>query len=319
MHLQPDFFERPHCFALFCSSHSLFCRARQLISLLFNRSALFAKTTGVYPNNSLPRGLSPRGQSGNRAILSAHLPTTVHSPSRFSEPSPMDKRISSPDAAIANLKNGMTILMGGFGRCGIPENLIAAVKRKGTKDLTIVSNNAGVDGFGIGVLLEKRQVKKMVSTYVGENKLFEQLVTSGELQLELNPQGTFAERIRAGGAGIPGFYTPTGYGTMVAEGKETREFDGRQYVLERGIRGDFAFIKAWKGDRWGNLIYRKTARNFNPMMATAAEFVIAEVEELVELGTLDADNVHTPGIYVNAIFQGQKYEKRIERRTVRKG
>jgi 3-oxoacid CoA-transferase subunit A len=231
----------------------------------------------------------------------------------------MDKRIASADAALEALQDGMTILMGGFGLCGIPENLIAAVRRKGTKDLTSVSNNAGVDGFGIGILLEKRQVRKMVSTYVGENKLFEQLVTSGELELELNPQGTFAERIRAGGAGIPAFYTPTGFGTMVAEGKETREFDGRQFVMERGIRGDFAFIKAWKGDRWGNLIYRKTARNFNPMMATAAEFVIAEVEELVELGTLDADNVHTPGIYVNAIFQGQKYEKRIERRTVRKG
>ena len=231
----------------------------------------------------------------------------------------MDKRVASADAAIEKLRDGMTILMGGFGLCGIPENLIAAVQRKGTKDLTIVSNNAGVDGFGIGNLLEKRQVKKMVSTYVGENKLFEQLVTSGELQLELNPQGTFAERIRAGGAGIPAFYTPTGFGTMVAEGKETREFEGRQYVMERGIRGDFAFIKAWKGDRWGNLIYRKTARNFNPMMATAAESVIAEVEELVELGALDADNVHTPGIYVNAIFQGRRYEKRIERRTVRNG
>ena len=230
----------------------------------------------------------------------------------------MDKRNQSPDAGIKQIPDGATILMGGFGLCGIPENLIAAVRRKGIKDLTIVSNNAGVDDFGIGILLQNRQVKKMVSTYVGENKLFEQLVTSGELQLELNPQGTFAERIRAGGAGIPGFYTPTGVGTMVAEGKETREFDGRQYVLERGIRGDFAFVKAWKGDRWGNLIYRKTARNFNPMMATAAEYVIAEVEELVELGELDADNVHTPGIYVNAIFQGAGYEKRIERRTLRK-
>jgi 3-oxoacid CoA-transferase subunit A len=229
----------------------------------------------------------------------------------------MDKRIASADVGIEKLRDGMTILMGGFGLCGIPENLIAAVWRKGTKDLTIVSNNAGVDGFGIGLLLEKRQVRKMVSTYVGENKLFEQLVTRGELELELNPQGTFAERIRAGGAGIPAFYTPTGFGTMVADGKETREFDGRQFVMERGIRGDFAFIKAWKGDRWGNLIYRKTARNFNPMMATAAEFVIAEVEELVELGRLDADNVHTPGIYVNAVFQGARYEKRIERRTVR--
>src|SRR5713226_1762087 len=231
----------------------------------------------------------------------------------------MDKRVASADVGIENLRDGMTILMGGFGLCGIPENLIAAARRKGTKDLTIVSNNAGVDGFGIGILLEQRQVRKMVSTYVGENKLFEQLVTSGDLELELNPQGTFAERIRAGGAGIPAFYTPTGFGTMVAEGKETREFDGRHYVMERGIRGDFAFIKAWKGDRWGNLIYKKTTRNFNPMMAPAAEYVIAEVEELVELGTLDPDNVHTPGIYVNAIFQGEKYQKRIERRTVRKG
>ena len=231
----------------------------------------------------------------------------------------MDKRVASADVGIENLRDGMTILMGGFGLCGIPENLIAAARRKGIKDLTIVSNNAGVDGFGIGILLEQRQVRKMVSTYVGENKLFEQLVTSGDLELELNPQGTFAERIRAGGAGIPAFYTPTGFGTMVAEGKETRVFDGRHYVMERGIRGDFAFIKAWKGDRWGNLMYKKTARNFNPMMATAAEYVIAEVEELVELGTLDPDNVHTPGIYVNAIFQGEKYEKRIERRTVRKG
>lgn len=229
----------------------------------------------------------------------------------------MDKRISSLDEALAGLKDGMTILMGGFGLCGIPENLIAAVQRKGTKNLTVVSNNAGVDGFGIGALLEKRQVKKMVSTYVGENKLFEQLVTSGELELELNPQGTFAERIRAGGAGIPAFYTPTGYGTMVAEGKETRELNGRNYVLERGIRGDFAFVKAWKGDRWGNLIYRKTARNFNPMMATAADYVIAEVEEIVELGRLPPDQVHTPGIFVNVIFQGQ-CEKRIERHTVRK-
>ena len=230
----------------------------------------------------------------------------------------MDKRIPSADAAIANLEDGATILMGGFGLCGIPENLIAAVRRKGVKHLTIASNNAGVDGFGIGILLEKRQVRKMISTYVGENKLFEQLVTSGELELELNPQGTLAERIRAGGAGIPAFYTPTGYGTMVAQGKETRDFDGRMYVLERGLRGNFAFIKAWKGDRWGNLVYRKTARNFNPMMATAADYVIAEVEQLVEVGQIDPDNVHTPGIFVNAIFEGRGYQKRIERRTVRK-
>jgi 3-oxoacid CoA-transferase subunit A len=230
----------------------------------------------------------------------------------------MDKRIASADAAIEKLTDGCTILMGGFGLCGVPENLIAAVQRKGTKDLTIVSNNAGVDGFGIGVLLQQRQVKKMISTYVGENKLFEQLVLSGELQVELNPQGTLSERLRAGGAGIPAFYTPTGYGTMVAEGKETREFTGRTYVMERALRGDFAFIKAWRGDRWGNLVYRKTARNFNPMMATAADYVIAEVEELVELGQLDPNQVHTPGIFVNAIFQGPQYEKRIERRTVRK-
>jgi 3-oxoacid CoA-transferase subunit A len=230
----------------------------------------------------------------------------------------VDKRISSADAAIEKLSHGATILMGGFGLCGIPENLITAVRRKGTQELTIVSNNAGIDDFGIGQLLQHRQVKKMVSTYVGENKLFEQLVASGELQLELNPQGTFAERIRAGGAGIPAFYTPTGYGTVVAEGKETREFDGRRYVLERGIRGDFAFVKAWKGDRWGNLVYRKTARNFNPMMATAADYVIAEVEHLVDLGELKPDQIHTPGIYIDAIFQGQNYEKRIERRTTRK-
>ena len=229
----------------------------------------------------------------------------------------MDKRVPSADAAIASLRDGATILMGGFGLCGIPENLIAAVRRKGVKGLTVVSNNAGVDNYGAGLLLETRQVKKMISTYVGENKLFEQLVLSGQLEVELNPQGTFAERIRAGGAGIPAFFTPTGYGTMVAEGKEVREFQGRSYVLERALRGDFAFIKAWKGDRWGNLVYRKTTRNFNPVMATAADYVIAEVEELVETGQLDPDQVHTPGIFVDAIFQG-KFEKRIERRTVRK-
>jgi 3-oxoacid CoA-transferase subunit A len=230
----------------------------------------------------------------------------------------MDKRVASADAAIEKLYDGATILMGGFGLCGIPENLIAAVRKKGTKNLTVASNNAGVDDFGIGLLLQNRQIKKMISTYVGENKLFEQLVMSKELELELNPQGTFAERLRAGGAGIPAFYTPTGFGTMVAEGKEARDFGGRMYVMERALRGDFAFVKAWKGDRWGNLIYRKTARNFNPMMATAADFVIAEVEELVELGDLDPDEVHTPGIFVNAILQGANYEKRIERRTVRK-
>ena len=230
----------------------------------------------------------------------------------------MDKRITSADAAIEKLTDGATILMGGFGLCGIPENLIAAVRRKGTKNLTVVSNNAGLDDFGIGLLLQTGQVKKMISSYVGENKLFERLVLNGELQVELNPQGTLSERLRAGGAGIPAFFTPTGVGTMVAESKETREFDGRQYVMERSLRGDFAFIKAWKGDRWGNLVYRKAARNFNPMMATAADYVIAEVEELVDLGELEPDSVHTPGIFVDAMFQGTAYEKRIEKRILRK-
>jgi 3-oxoacid CoA-transferase subunit A len=229
----------------------------------------------------------------------------------------VDKRVANADAAIANLRDGMTVLMGGFGLCGIPENLIAAVRRKGTKDLTVVSNNAGVDDFGIGLLLQTKQVKKMIATYVGENKLFERMVLSGELEVELNPQGTLAERLRAGGAGIAAFYTPTGYGTMIAEKKETRDFDGTHCVLERALRGDFAFIKAWKGDRWGNLVYRRTSRNFNPPMATAADYVIAEVEQLLDVGELDPDHVHTPGIFVNAIFQGT-YEKRIERRTVRK-
>ncbi len=229
----------------------------------------------------------------------------------------MDKRVANADAAIAKLRDGATILMGGFGLCGIPENLIAAVQRKGAKNLTIVSNNAGIDGAGVGILLGNRQVKKMISTYVGENKTFERMVLAGELEVELNPQGTLSERLRAGGAGIPAFFTPTGYGTMVAEGKEIREFSGRKCVMERALRGDFAFIKAWKGDRWGNLIYRKTARNFNPMMATAADYVIAEVEELVELGQLEPDRIHTPGIFVNAIFQGSRYEKRIEKLTLR--
>lgn len=229
----------------------------------------------------------------------------------------MDKRVANADEAIKMILDGATILMGGFGLCGIPENLIAAVRRKRIKNLTVISNNAGVDDFGIGLLLQTRQVKKMISTYVGENKLFEELVLKGELEIELVPQGTFAERVRAGGAGIGGFFTPTGYGTTVAEGKEVREMDGRMYVLEKPLRAQFAFIKAWKGDRWGNLIYRKTARNFNPVMATAADWVIAEVEHLVDVGELDPDHIHTPGIYVNAIFPGVHYEKRIERRTVR--
>jgi 3-oxoacid CoA-transferase subunit A len=230
----------------------------------------------------------------------------------------MDKRISDASAAIARLRDGATILMGGFGLCGIPENLIAAVRRAGTKNLTVVSNNAGIADAGIGLLLQTHQVRKMIATYVGENKLFEQQVLQGELEVELNPQGTLAERLRAGGAGIPAFYTPTGYGTMVAEGKETREFAGRMYVLEKALRGDLAFIKAWKGDRWGNLLFRKTARNFNSVMATAADYVISEVEQLVEIGEIPPDQVHTPGIFVDAIFQGERYEKRIEKRTVRR-
>ena len=230
----------------------------------------------------------------------------------------MDKRVVNADAAVEKLFDGATILVGGFGTCGIPENLIAAVRRKGTKNLTCASNNAGTMDTGLGLLLQTHQIKKMIASYVGENRLFEQQVLSGEVEVELNPQGTLAERIRAGGAGIPAFFTPTGVGTMIAEGKEVREFGGRKYILERSLRGDFAFVKAWKGDRWGNLIYRKTARNFNPMMATAADYVIAEVEELVELGALAPECVHTPGIFVNAIFQGVNYEKKIEKRVVRK-
>jgi 3-oxoacid CoA-transferase subunit A len=230
----------------------------------------------------------------------------------------MDKRVANAGAAIARVKDGDTILMGGFGLCGIPENLIDALRRKGTKNLTVVSNNAGVDDFGIGLLMQAKQVKKMIASYVGENKTFEQLALKKEIEVELNPQGTLAERIRAGGAGIPAFYTPTGYGTPAAEGKEIRDFDGRPHVLIPALRGDVAFIKAWKGDRWGNLVYRKTARNYNAVMATAANYVVAEVEEIVELGSLDPDGVHTPGIFVDAIFQGSNYQKRIERRTVRK-
>lgn len=230
----------------------------------------------------------------------------------------MDKRVADADAAIARVKDGDTILMGGFGLCGIPENLIDALRRKGTEDLTVVSNNAGVDDFGIGLLLQTKQVKKMIASYVGENKTFEQLAIRKEIEVELNPQGTLAERIRAGGAGIPAFYTPTGYGTLAAEGKEIRDFNGRPHVLIPALRGDVAFIKAWKGDRWGNLIYRKTARNYNAVMATAANYVIAEVEEIVDLGQLSPDCIHTPGIFVDAIFLGSNYRKRIERRTVRK-
>ena len=230
----------------------------------------------------------------------------------------MDKRVAGADAAIERVSDGATILMGGFGLCGIPENLIAAVHRAGVRNLTVASNNPGSTDFGIGLLIESRQVRKMIASYVGENTLFARQFLEGKIDVELNPQGTLAERIRAGGAGIPAFYTPTGYGTTIAEGKETREFGGRMYVLEKALRGDFAFIKAWKGDRWGNLVYRKTARNFNAVMATAADYVIAEVEQLVELGEIPPDQVHTPGIFVHAIFQGTGYEKRIEKRTVRK-
>jgi 3-oxoacid CoA-transferase subunit A len=230
----------------------------------------------------------------------------------------MDKRVIGAEAAIADIKDGATILLGGFGLCGIPENLIAALRKKGTKHLTLVSNNAGIDDFGIGLLLQSKQVKKMIASYVGENKTFEQLAMKKEIEVELNPQGTLAERIRCGGAGIPAFFTPTGYGTMAAEGKEVREFNGRPHILVPSLRGDFAFIKAHKGDRWGNLVFRKTARNYNAIMATAANYCIAEVEEIVELGQLNPDYIHTPGIFVDAIFQGTNYIKRIERRTVRK-
>ncbi|RPJ70552.1 MAG: CoA transferase subunit A [Acidobacteria bacterium] len=230
----------------------------------------------------------------------------------------MNKVLASADEAVALVPDGATIMMGGFGLCGIPENLIKALYQRGTRDLTVISNNAGVDTFGIGILLRSRQVRKMISTYVGENQEFERQCLSGELELELVPQGTFAERIRAGGAGIGGFFTPTGYGTIVAEGKETRVIDGRHYVLEQPLKADFAFVKGFRGDRLGNLTYRRTARNFNPMMATAAAVTIAEVEELVEPGMLDPDAVATPGIFVRHIFQGAGYEKRIERRTVRR-
>src|SRR5579871_4786310 len=215
------------------------------------------------------------------------------------------------------LFDGMTIMAGGFGLCGIPENLIAAIRETGVKDLTVVSNNCGVDDLGLGLLLAGGQIRKMISSYVGENKLFAELYLSGKLELEFNPQGTLAERIRAGGAGIPAFYTKTGVGTLVAEGKETREFDGELYVMERALKADLSIVKAWKGDAEGNLVYRRTARNFNPMMATAGKATIAEVEHLVPVGSLDKDNIHTPGIFVDRIFQGGRFEKRIERVTTR--
>jgi len=230
----------------------------------------------------------------------------------------MNKVVANADEAIRDVGDGSVIMLGGFGLCGIPENLIRALVRKGSKNLTTISNNAGVDGFGVGLLLSAGQLSRHIGTYVGENKLLESMVLSGKIVLDLVPQGTFSERIRAAGAGIPAFFTPTGVGTIVADGKETREFDGRTYLMERWLKADFAFVKAWKGDRMGNLVYRKTARNFNPMMATAAKVTIAEVEHLVEPGELDGDSIHTPSVFVKRIFQGETYERRIEKRTTRK-
>lgn len=230
----------------------------------------------------------------------------------------INKVVNGPDEAVKDIPDNATLMLGGFGLCGIPENCIGALLRKGVKGLTCISNNAGVDDFGIGLLLKTRQVKKMISSYVGENAEFERQLLSGELAVELLPQGTLAERIRAGGAGIPAFFTPAGVGTEVAEGKETREFDGKVYLMDRWLRADFSIVKAWKGDTMGNLIFRGTARNFNPMMAAAGKITIAEVEELVEPGALDPNHIHTPGIYVKRIFQGKGYEKRIEQRTITK-
>jgi len=229
----------------------------------------------------------------------------------------MNKLVANSDEAIRDIPDGATIMIGGFGLCGIPENLIRALVRRGVKNLTTISNNVGVDGHGMGLLLVAGQIRRHFGSYVGENKLLEQMVLEKKIDLQLVPQGTFSERIRAGGAGIPAFFTPTGVGTIVAENKETREFDGRMYVMEHALKADFALIRAWKGDKWGNLIYRKTARNFSPMMATAARVTIAEVEHLVEVGELDGDHIHTPSVYVKRIFQGEFYERRIERKTLR--
>jgi 3-oxoacid CoA-transferase subunit A len=231
----------------------------------------------------------------------------------------MNKVLRDAEEAAALVPDGATIMMGGFGLSGIPENLLAALHKRGTRDLTIISNTAGTDNFGIGLLLKARQVRKMIATYVGENKEFERQFLQKEIEVELVPQGTFSERMRAAGAGIPAFYTPTGYGTLIAEGKETKAFDGRHFVMERALHADFAFVKAWKGDSVGNLVYRRTARNFNPIMATAARFTIAEVEHLVRPGELDPDLVHTPGIYVKRLLKGSNYLKHIEKRTVRDG
>ena len=228
----------------------------------------------------------------------------------------INKEIKTIEQAIAGIKSGMTFMFGGFGLSGIPENAIKAISNSGVNNLTCISNNAGVDGFGLGILLEKKQIKKMISSYVGENAEFERQMLSNELEVELIPQGSLAERCRAGGAGIPAFYTPAGYGTEVAEGKEVREFNGKPHILESALTADYAFVKAWKGDSAGNLIYKATARNFNPMMAMAGKITVAEVEELVPLGSLDPNEIHTPGIFVQRIFQGKSYEKRIEQRTV---
>jgi 3-oxoacid CoA-transferase subunit A len=230
----------------------------------------------------------------------------------------MNKVVANADEAIRDIPDGATIMLGGFGLCGIPENLIRALVAKGVKNLNSISNNMGVDGQGMGLLLAAGQIRTHIGSYVGENRLLEKLVISGQLDVQLVPQGTFAERIRAGGAGIPAFFTPTGVGTVVAGGKELREFDGRTYVMERALTADFALVRAWKGDKLGNLVYRKTARNFNPMMATAAKITIAEVEHLVEAGELDPETIHTPGVYVKRILLGQHYDRSIERRTVRK-
>jgi 3-oxoacid CoA-transferase subunit A len=230
----------------------------------------------------------------------------------------MNKVVANADEAIRDVFDGASIMFGGFGLCGIPENLIRALVRKGTKNLTTISNNVGVDGFGMGLLLSNGQISRHIGTYVGENKLLEEMVLQGRVHLDLVPQGTFSERIRAGGAGIPAFFTPTGVGTLVGEGKEVREFAGRPCLMEMALQADFTFVRAWKGDAWGNLVYRKTARNFSPMMATAAKVTIAEVEHLVGVGELDPDMVHTPSVYVKRIFQGEVFEKRIEKRTVRK-
>lgn len=229
----------------------------------------------------------------------------------------MNKVFANAHEALHDLQDGATLMLGGFGLCGIPENCIAAIVEKGTKNLTCISNNAGVDGFGIGLMLAQRQVKKMISSYVGENAEFERQLLSGELEVELTPQGTLAERIRATGAGIPAFFTPAGYGTEVAEGKEVREYDGKMYVLEHAFKSDFAIVKAWKGDKYGNLVFKGTARNFNPMMAKAGKITVVEVEELVEPGSLDPNNIHVAGVYVHRIFEGKNYEKRIEQRTTR--